>query len=460
MKKILILFIIMLLVLPAISAINLEVEKNATKDIMIFGINEPVMFDLKVKNLGEADSFRFDNLLGFRMFPIGTVFIGKMETKDIELIIYPREYLTIQGFYNFKYTIRASDSTEQKESVVFKIIELKDAFEIGVSEIDPESNSINVFIKNKENFNFEEINAKFSSAFFSFENTFSLNSKETKEFSVDLNNEDFNKLNAGFYDLNAEVKVNDLNANINGVIKFVEKDITTTIKTDYGFVINVKTIEKTNKGNTIFSSETVVVKNIISRLFTTFNPEPEIVEREGFKIIYTWTKNLKPGESQEIIVKTNWIFPLLIILFLIAIVILVKQYGRSDLVLRKRVSFVNAKGGEFALKVTIFVHAKKYVERVSIIDRLPSLVKVYERFGGEKPLRVDEKTRRIEWSFEKLEAGETRTLSYIIYSKIGILGKFALPSSVAIYEKDGEVHETESNRAFFVSEPRKKDVEE
>ena len=195
-------------------------------------------------------------------------------------------------------------------------------------------------------------------------------------------------------------------------------------------------------------------------MFTSFSPEPDSVDRNGFKVYYTWTKEIKPGETLEIAVKTNWLFPLLIVLFIVAIVLLAKQYSKTHLVLRKKVTFVKAKGGEFALKVSIFVNAKKYVERISVIDRLPPLVKIYEKFGKEEPTRVDEKNRRLEWNFEKLEAGEIRVLSYIIYSKIGIIGKFALPSATAVYEHEGNIHESESNKAFFVAEQRSGEIEE
>ena len=158
--------------------------------------------------------------------------------------------------------------------------------------------------------------------------------------------------------------------------------------------------------------------------------------------------------------KTNWLFPLLVILFIATIVILTKQYSKTNLVLKKKVSFVKAKGGEFALKVSIFVVAKKYIEKVSIIDKLPPLVKIYERFGGEKPSRINEKGKKVEWEFEKLEAGEIRMLSYIIYSKIGVMGKFALPATTAIYERNGEISESKSNRAFFIAEQRNKDLED
>ncbi len=83
------------------------------------------------------------------------------------------------------------------------------------------------------------------------------------------------------------------------------------------------------------------------------------------------------------------------------------------------------------------------------------MVKLHERFGIEQPKRFSEKERKIEWYYEKLEAGETRVLNYILYSKVGVVGKFALPTASAIYERDGKVHEAESNRAFLLTEQKK-----
>ena len=265
---------------------------------------------------------------------------------------------------------------------------------------------------------------------------------------------------AGFYTLNSEINVDNVAVNLESVIKFVEKDILTTSKKYYGFVINTQIIEKKNEGNIVTKTEIVVRKNIISRLFTTFSPEPDVVDRQKTRVYYTWIKEIMPGETLEIKVKTNWLFPFVIILFIILVVVLAKQYKKTNLVLKKRVSFVKAKGGEFALKVSVVIQAKRHIERVNIVDRFPSLVKLYERFGVEKPKRINEKNRRIEWDFGVLEEGETRIISYVIYSKIGILGKFALPRATGIYEKDGKVHETQSNKTFFIAEQRKKDEEE
>lgn len=460
MKKLLIAIFIALLIFPLISAININVEKQSSNEVLVAGLGKPVVFDLKITNYGAEDNFEFYNLLGFTMYPVDSVNIEAGHIKNVQLGITPIGEFTYRGLYTFDYFIRGQDNSEIKERLTFRAIDLEDAFEIGSGELDLELNSLEIYIYNKVNFDFGEIDAEFSSPFFKIEKNFSLGPNEKENFSVQLNKEDFKELIAGFYTLKAKINVQNKKVDIEGIIKFVEKDILTTTKKEYGFIIYTQIIKKVNEGNVLVKSETVIKKNIISRLFTSFSPEPDSVDRSGLKIYYTWSKEIKPGETLEIIVKTNWLFPLLVILFIVAIVLLAKQYSKTHLILRKKVTFVKAKGGEFALKVSIFAHAKKYVERVSIIDRLPPLVKIYEKFGKEEPNRVDEKNRRLEWNFEKLEAGEIRVLSYIIYSKIGIIGKFALPSTMAVYEHEGKIHEVESNKAFFVAEQRKKEIEE
>jgi len=210
----------------------------------------------------------------------------------------------------------------------------------------------------------------------------------------------------------------------------------------------------------ISETTTVVKKNIISRLFTSFDPEPDLVDRKGFGVYYTWNRAVNPGEELNIVIKTNWLFPFLLIILIIAVVIIVKQYTTSGLIVGKKVNFVRTKGGEFALKVSVILTSKKYVERILLVDRLPALVKIHESFKGEQPSKVDEKNRRIEWNIENLEPGERRIVSYIIYSKIGVLGKFALPPATAVYEENGKIKDSTSNRAFFVGEQRTRDIEE
>jgi hypothetical protein len=449
MKKILLLSFL-IFILPSIIALNIILEKENNEGIMVQGIDQPAIFNFKITNPDRATELIFMNFLGFIIEP-ETIQIDEDETKDIQFKIYPKKHFDYLGFYIFKYSIFKGEERLNDE-LVLKIIDFKDAFKIGAQEINPESNSLEIYVQNKENFNFEQLHVKFSSAFFDLEKDFTLGPNEKKSFNVKLNKEDFKKLIAGFYTLSAEITLEDKKANLEGIIKFNEKDIVTTEKKEYGFIISSKIITKENKGNVIVETETTLKKNIISRIFTSFSPEPSTVERKGSQVYYVWNQKIKPGETLKIVVKTNWLFPFLIILILLTIIILVKQSTKKHLIIRKKVTFVKSKGGEFALKVTLKIHARKYIERIRLIDRLPPLVKLYEKFGIEKPIRTDEKNKRIEWAFEKLEAGETRVISYIIYSKVGILGRFILPSAMAIFERDGKICETHSNQSFFMAE--------
>ena len=457
MKKVFFLSLVLfqvLVLLPNILAINPEVGKISQNEVLIADLENPsVVFDINITNKGSSGNFEFYNLAGFSMSPT-KITVNSGETKEIQLSLAPIGKISQRGFYTVPYFIRASDGSDLEESLTFKIIELREAFEVGSGDVDPESKSIDIFIKNLEDVDFGDVHVKFSSAFFNVEEDFVIGPRETKRIPIQLNQGDFNSLMAGFYTLEADVNALGKETSVEGVIKFVEKDILTTTKKDYGFLINTQIIAKTNEGNTVAASETVIKKNLVSRLFTSFSPTPDIVERDGFSVYYSWTRNISPGETLEIEVKTNWLFPLILILFVVAIVVFVRKYTGTNLVLRKRVSFVRAKGGEFALKVSVSAHARQHVDRVNLVDRLPLMVTLHDKFLGEYPTRVDAKNRRIEWNFEKMEAGEVKIVSYIIYSKIGVVGKFALPTATAIFEKDEQIKEVESNLAFFISEQR------
>ena len=456
MKKIMLL-LIALFILPNILAINLEVQKISSNEIMVLGLNQPTIFDFNITNKGPSSDFLFYSFFGFQVQPNKQIHIDKGETKQVKIQLLPT-YNINQGHSLFNYFIKDTKSnSEMNTTLEVKVVNLKDCFEVGSTEMHPELNSLKVYIKNKVNFNFSDIDATFSSPFFNFEKKFSLMPDEQKDFEVKLNSEDFKKLMAGFYTMNANIKIDNASTDVQGVIKFVEANIVNTTEKRSGFFVHKQIIEKINNGNTIAFSEIVIKKGIISRLFTHFNIEPNYAERKGVSVYYTWNKALKPGELLEVKAVTNWFFPFLILILILAVVFFAKIYSTKYLSLNKKISFVRAKGGEFALKVSIFVHANKYIENVSITDRLPNLVKLYERFSEEKPTRINEKMKTIKWNFEKLEEGEVRVLSYIIYSKVGVLGKFALPSARAIYEREGKIHETESNKTFFMAEQADKE---
>ena len=83
------------------------------------------------------------------------------------------------------------------------------------------------------------------------------------------------------------------------------------------------------------------------------------------------------------------------------------------------------------------------------------MVKLYDKFGMISPDKIDLESRKLYWNIPKLNKGETRIFTYIIYSKIGVFGRIELPETKAVYEENGESKETYSNKSFYVREENK-----
>ena len=326
--------------------------------------------------------------------------------------------------------------------------------------MNPESDSVVLSFFNIEDFTYEDVNLVFSSPFFQTKNiALDLNPYEKRDFTVPINRDKLKKLVAGTYTVTTTYTVNDRTSSIERDIKVLEKSGLSISESNSGIIIRVTDIEKINEWNIPTVANSDVSKNIISRLFTTFSLEPTRVERNGALVNYAWQEELAPSESLKVRITTNWIFPLLLLIAVIIIVYLFNVYVTTNLVVMKRVSFVRTKGGEFAIKVTLNVKARKFMENIRIYDRLPAMSKLYEKFGT-KPDRFNHASGVIEWNIPRLAEGEERIFNYVIYSKLRVIGKFELPSATGVYEVEGKIHETKSNRTFFINELREVSKEE
>jgi len=262
---------------------------------------------------------------------------------------------------------------------------------------------------------------------------------------------------AGSYILNGYFETDKGTVSVEGKLYIGEKQGIETDEHVSGLIIREKEITKMNIGN---MPEIVTIKekkDILSRLFVSTNIDPDTKERDGIFVVYTWSKNLNPGDKLEVTIKTNYILPLIVVLIAAIAVYFVRKRTETDVEVIKSVNHMRTKGGEFALKVRIKVRAKKAVEKVSLIDRIPAILKLYEHHLGTIKPRIDVSNRRMQWDIGSMGAGEERSVEYIVYSKVGIVGKFSLPEALAVFEHTGFVHEVESNKVFFLSEQVKTD---
>ena len=435
-----------------VSAINLDIKKETVSSMAIIELNKPAIFNLDIYNKGEGGEFEIYSLVGIEIEPKEPFHINSGGTKNIELKIYPKE---TPEFYSFIYKIRDQNESFQEENIDINIINLKDVFELRIDDIGLDSKSTILSIKNKGGHTFGNIKLDIDSVFFTENLEFSLEDFEEKQFEISIDKEKAKEIVAGSYIINAEITIENVSSELSSpVIKFAEKSGIDTIENIEGIFFRRHEVEKTNLGNVPEEVTIVFNKNVLSSLFTSFNIVPNKKQRTGFSIEYIFNKQLAPDEELKVISKSNYFIPIIIIIGLILIIWLAKKYSSSKLLIRKKVSFVKTKGGEFALKINIILKAKSFVEKISVVDKLPAMVKVFERYGTVIPDRVDEKNRRLEWNIDSLAPEEERVLSYIIYSKIGIIGKFELPESKATYEDMGKIKESSSNKAFFINETK------
>ena len=450
-KKSLIFVIIFLSLLIPLSSAALEVEKTAKSEVVIPELNNPAIFDLNIKNLGQPDTFEIFSLVGVTMDPRGAF---ELDTGDntLEVKAYLSELIrnNYKGFFKFEYQLKGTNSEVFKDMLTVNIVPLADTVEISVDDIRPGDSEATIDIANTQNAQIDEMKLSFSSAFFTYSRNVSLAPYETSKIKVKLDKTSMSKLSAGSYIMSNTIGMEEANVKSESSINYVRKEQVDETRTSDGFIIRDTKITKSNKGNVPASANITLSRDILTRLVTTYSIEPVSTDKGGLFVDYIWSKDLLPGESYSVTVTTNYTFPFILIILIVLVIVLVRVFTQRSLMITKRVSLVKTKGGEFALRVRLHVKARKGITNVQIIDRLPGMTKLYEKFGV-KPDKIDPATRRLFWSIPRLAAGEERVFSYIVYSKVSVVGSFELPATTAVYEEDGKTHEVLSNKTFFVA---------
>ena len=138
-KKALSLFSIILISLSiiTISAINLEVKSEPISNSFLVELDEPEIFDLTIKNLGEKDTFRLYSLVGINITH-NPIILANEETKKVRIYVTPQDSLKnkLQS-YVFEYKIKDSNNDIQSETLTLNIVDLESSFSIKAEPIDP-----------------------------------------------------------------------------------------------------------------------------------------------------------------------------------------------------------------------------------------------------------------------------------------------------------------------------------
>ncbi|MBW2996167.1 hypothetical protein KY332_02570 [Candidatus Woesearchaeota archaeon] len=183
---------------------------------------------------------------------------------------------------------------------------------------------------------------------------------------------------------------------------------------------------------------------IINNIFTSVNLDASTEKEDGQRYIVIDVP-LKPGESKEVVITTNY----RIIMYLIilgAILLFIYYRYRSPLTIRKTVSDVGTKeGGISEMKVTLGLtsNAKKTIKKATITDYVPNIAHIAKEFGEgtlrpSRAFRHKTKGMVMKWDIEDIAPGEDRLISYTIKSKLSIIGKFSIPRAKVSFKRKGK----------------------
>ena len=440
------------MVLPLFVSASLNINKIEKTPVVITELNNPATYEFDITNNGSAESDEMYSFVGVHFIPNGTFSLASGLNKiDVSAQLSPDLMNKTDGNYYFAYEIKGDNSGITSDNLLVELVSLKNVLSFEADGFNIGDTQVKMKVTNNKNINLTNLNLHFNSLFFDSQQTLSFEPYESKDIILNVNKDGVDKIASGNYVYNIDLALQGVNVSVQPSLDYLPKEEVTSDSTSEGFIIRKSTYTKTNVGNVPADVQIQTSRDILSRLYTINSIEPNDVNRNLLYATYTWDKKINPGESFSVTTTTNYTLPFIFILLVIVIALLVRAYTMTNIVVNKRVSYVKTRGGEFALKVTLNVKAKKFVENIQIIDRLPGMAQLYEKFGI-RPDKIDAATKRLFWNIDRLNSGEERVYSYIIYSKVNVVGRFELPSATAIYQRDGKTEQILSNRTFFVAE--------
>ena len=433
-------------------------------------INDSIDGNVIVKEFGNSLEFNVtieDGVYGdYNIYTLSDVYIYPSSTfklydgKSYEntFSIEPMErLLKVDGSYTVVYTLNHRDVEKFDRFIGIEVLGLADIIEIESNKVELNDDVVLVEIRNLENIELSNLTVKLSSILFDVEKVVNLPAYDSVKVDIPVSNEELKKIKGGVYLVEASFVTPKGDVMVDGNLYLNEEESVNTFERSSGIFWRTRTIDNVNTGNTVEDVRVEVEKNILTRFFTTFNKEPLNVVREGFVVKYVWAERLGPSEVLTISSTTNYLYPILLLLLLYFVFVGLRRFFKLKLIIEKSVTPVRTKNGEFALRVRLFVKAKRTISDVVLMDRIPRTVKIYKKFGISTPDEIDAVTRRLRWNIGDLKAGEERLFTYVVYSRVGYVGKFVLPPAVGKFHFGDNLYSIDSNSVFFLAEQTSKE---
>ena len=191
-----------------------------------------------------------------------------------------------------------------------------------------------------------------------------------------------------------------------------------------------KTTERvllTNDGNTDRLVTVMLPANHLQRPFTSSNHD--MIYEEGR---YVWEVVVPAGASAEVVFTKNYRWFIATVVVALLSVFLYFRL-RSPVLMIKEARGVSGDEGMSDLKVRLFVknRSNKLIQGVQVFDKIPSIASLQQghALGSIKPSKVTnvKSGTMLQWDIDVLEPYEERIITYVVESKLKIIGRMSLP---------------------------------
>ncbi|HLP79465.1 MAG TPA: hypothetical protein VK158_02425 [Acidobacteriota bacterium] len=464
MKRVLLVAIISLLVMASAYAESFTVVGEQVKGEIFPG--ETAEFSLTVSNLGaESDRLTlYSTDPQWRVYFEGSIIrLGPKESKTISVLLDPSSSVQVGKVHSIPLVLRSltdDESVSVKVSVLLASQSQKtyapsvfiDAVVNENNQIDP-TVPIDVTLRliNKNPLDINSLVVTLTSPLFNeeFSTQLAPNDQVTKILSYKINPQ--TPPQKAYVDI--ALKANNISL---GSMKRVQLEVIPALP---GFEREVVTEEKEwlkevyvvklfNNGNVEATEKVQLESSFLQRLFTQSDIEPTYQKIDG-EYYSVFDVTLAPGTGLQLsVVKNYQPFAITTAILLVVVLVCVTLYYllRSAVVIRKEVRVIEQQE-EGVSKMKVLLHVKnrtgKLLENVKVIERTPNITEVDKQFavGTLKPTKIvahGSKGTLVRWDFATLEPYEERIITYIINSKLSILGDIGLPASIVKYDTYGQ----------------------
>lgn len=471
MKKQILLFSFIFLIIPIVLAAEIDITVDKLTDKAIAG--GEAEFFLKIKNNQvRSDTFQIspDSL---SVHPFSDI-VYTITSADSQLEIPTNQEKGTTVTIKYKEDVKPgrnyvsyvwiksinNQNVKVKQPISAYVISQKQIIDSQIKlpqEIIPGKKiPYEINFKNQINENFENLDIFITSPVYSEQSYISLEPYEEKSKTFNFNVASLTS--QGEYTLSVRLFDGD---KIKGekLIKFkVQESSELSLEKDTkkSFLSSTLFLNYKNVGNSQID-ETVTYPKIsfFKKLFTKVTPKTEVIKQDN-NYVYSWNFILEPGETFNIEISTSytWLF---IIGILILLALGIFYYLKTRHVTIKKKAFkITESDATTKLKVLLHIINKTTSEthQIRVIDLLPNMVKLDEEFGSLRPQHIQKGSAgvRLIWEIPLLEPGEERVISYKVKSKMHVIGKIALPSaSVQYHGKNKKIINIKSNRSYFLS---------